>query len=204
MEQVVNELVNLSPAPDIIVLQCLDNSAFFVQNEDGTLTLPVKSRVDNKHHVLGQLKLANKEQVGNVMKLLKPFLTCIKEAKVKLLTCLPRYLHDPCCVDPGHMVDKDKSNQAADLTLLKKAVRSFIFAEKLKGVRVVDPTMLCITTEKSCWEDPVHLNKEQFAKLADGLAGMIAGVEEPAAEGEGGADKPDAKQICLLSSPLWS
>ena len=123
----------------------MDNSAFFVQNEDGTLTLPVKSRVDNKHHVLGQLKLANKEQVGNVMKLLKPFFTCIKEAKVKLLTCLPRYLHDPCCVDPGHM--------------LKKAVRLFIFAEKLKGVRVVDPTMLCITTEKSCWEDPVHLNQ---------------------------------------------
>ena len=52
----MNELVNLSPAPDIIVLQCLDNSAFFVQNEDGTLTLPVKSRVDNKHHVLGELK----------------------------------------------------------------------------------------------------------------------------------------------------
>ena len=40
VEQLVNELVNLSLAPDIIVLQCLDNSAFFVQNEDGTLTLP--------------------------------------------------------------------------------------------------------------------------------------------------------------------
>ena len=136
------------------------------------------------------------------MKLLKPVLTCIKEAKVMLFTCLLRYLHDPCCVDPGHMVDKDKSNQAADLTLLKKAVRSFIFAEKLKGVRVVDPTMLCITTKKSCWEDLVQLNKEQFAKLADGLAGMIAGVEEPAAEGEGGADKPDAKRIRLLSSTV--
>ena len=141
LEQLVNELVNISPAPDTIVLQCMDNSAFFVQNEDGTLTLPCKSRSDNKHHVLGELKLANREQDNNLMRLLKQVLTCIKGAKVMLLTCLPRYLHDSCCADPGHMVDKDKSNQASDLTQIKKAVRSFIFAEKLKDVRVVDPTI---------------------------------------------------------------
>ena len=72
VEQLVNELVNISPAPDTIVLQCMDNAAFFVQNEDGTLTLPCRSRSDNKHHVLGELKLANREQVNNLMRLLKP------------------------------------------------------------------------------------------------------------------------------------
>ena len=126
-------------------------------------------------------------------------LMCVKGAKVMLLTCLPRYLHNSCCADPGHMVDKDKSNQASDLTQIKKAVRSFIFAEKLKDVQVVDPTMLCTTAEPGSWEDPVHLNGKQFAKLADGLAGMIAGVEEVLADGEHGADKPDAKRIRLLS-----
>ena len=72
VEQLVNELVNISPAPDTIVFQCMDNSAFFVQNEDGTLTLLCRSRSDNKHHVLGELKLANREQVNNLMRLLKP------------------------------------------------------------------------------------------------------------------------------------
>ena len=85
--------------------------------------------------------MANREQDNNLMRLLKQVLTCIKAANVMLLTCLPRYLHDSCCADPGHMVDKDKSNQASDLTQIKKAVRPFIFAEKLKDVRVVDPTI---------------------------------------------------------------
>ena len=65
--------------------------------------------------------MANREQVNNIMKMLKLVLTCIKGAKVMLLTCLPRYLHDSCCGDPGHIVDKDKSNQTADLTLINRA-----------------------------------------------------------------------------------
>ena len=61
-------------------------------------------------------------------------------------------------------------------------------------------TMLCTTTEQSSWEDPVHLNGNQFAKLADGLAGMIAGVEEVVADGEHGADKPDAKRSAFCQA----
>ena len=200
VERLVQELVNLSPAPDTIVLQCMDNSAYFVLNEDGTLTMPTKSRADNKYHVVGELKLANREQTHNLIKMLRPVLSCITGTKVLLLTCLPRFLHMPCCEDPCHMVDGEKMNLAEDLRSMKKAIRSAVFAEKLKDVRVVDPTLLCSTDDPSCWEDPVHLAREQYVKMAEAIIGMIAGVDQVTTDGDRGSDIPDAKRVRLLSS----
>ena len=200
VEKLVQELVNLSPAPDTIVLQCMDNSAYFVLNEDGTLTMPSRSNVDNKYHVVGELKIASREQASNLIKMLRPVLTCITGAKVLLLTCLPRYLHKPCCDESGHMVDREKLNQAADLVTMKKAIRSAIFAEKLKDVRVVDPTALCSTDDPSCWEDPVHLARVQIEKLSEAISGMIAGVDQVATDGDRAGEIPDAKRVRLLSS----
>ena len=95
------------------------------------------------------------------------------------------------------MVDKEKSSITADLVAMKKTIRSYVFTEKLKDVRVVDPATFCNMSEQSCWEDAVHLTADQFGKIADGLTSLIAGVEEPPEER--GRDNPDAKRIRLLS-----
>ena len=200
MDELLNVLLSLSPAPDTIVLQCMDNLSFFVQNEDGTLTMPVKSRRDNKYHVVEVLKVANKEQTNNLMRLLKPLLTCIKGAKVLLLCCMPRFLHTPCCEEDSHMVEKEMSSITSDLVAMKKTIRSYVFTEKLKDVRVVDPATFCNMSEPSCWEDAVHFTADQYGKIADGLTSLIAGVEEPPEER--GRDNPDAKRIRLLSSTV--
>ena len=53
--------------------------------------MPTKSRADNKYHVVGELKLANREQSHNLIKMLRPVLSCITGTKVLLLTCLPKF-----------------------------------------------------------------------------------------------------------------
>ena len=89
------------------------------------------------------------------------------------------------------MVDKEKSSITSDLVAMKKTIRSYVFTEKLKDVRVVDPATFCNLSEPSCWEDAVHLTADQYGKIADGLTSLIAGVEEPPEER--GWDNPDAK-----------
>ena len=59
VELVVGELTSLDPPPDVVVLQCLDNSAYFCLNENGTLTLPERSLTDGRYHIREDLKIAS-------------------------------------------------------------------------------------------------------------------------------------------------
>ena len=97
----VQELLSLSPPADVIVLQCLDNSSYFSLNEDGSLTLPSKSLLDGKYHLSGELKIATKEQVANLLKVLLPILKAVPSAELILITCIPRYMYAKCCPVPG-------------------------------------------------------------------------------------------------------
>ena len=156
--------------------------------------------MDNKFHVEGELKVANREQVNNLMKLINPLLTCLPGAKVLLVSCLPRFMHSGCCASEGHMVDFDKAKLVADLVSMKKTIRSILFGAKLKNVRVVDPATICATDDPENWEDTVHLRWEQYVKLAAGLSGMLAGVKGAEETGEVANDTPDPKRVRLLSS----
>ena len=55
----VNTIACLDPQPDCLIIQALDNSAYYCLQEDGTLSLPVKSLMDRKYHVCGELRLAS-------------------------------------------------------------------------------------------------------------------------------------------------
>jgi len=87
--------------PDVVIVQVLDNSAYFSMSEEGTLSLPTVL-ADGKYHVQGELRLANKEQTLALLKLITPLLKAVPSAKVLLVTCLPRYIAQPCCGDTSH------------------------------------------------------------------------------------------------------
>ena len=202
---VVNTLCCLTPAPDVLLVQCLDNSVYFCKGEDGSLTLPVKSRDDNKYHVVGELRLASREQMVSILKLIKPILEAVSTAKVMLITCLPRYLHQPCCGTDGHLVDLDENKLLSELSTMKRAIRSFLFSEKLKNVSIIDPTSVGAVREKSSYRDAVHLTSQEYGKLAAKVEDTLAGVVDATpSEGEE-KDTPDAKRIRLISScvPTW-
>ena len=93
----IGTLSCLTPALDTVFIQCQDKNTYFCQNEDRALTLRDRSRFHNKFHVVGELRLANKEQTAHMLKLIKQLLVTVHGATVLLVTCQPRYLHQPCC-----------------------------------------------------------------------------------------------------------
>ena len=97
VEEQVNLLTSLNPAPDVLVVQAMDNLSYYCLQEDGTLTLPI--RLEDGYQVTGELRVATKEQNLNTLKILKPLLTALPTVKVILVTCLPRYTLEElgCC-----------------------------------------------------------------------------------------------------------
>ena len=67
------KLATLSVRPDCIILQLLDNNAYFCLQEDGTMAHPTRG-ADGLFHTQGVLKVASKDQTRALMKILLPVL----------------------------------------------------------------------------------------------------------------------------------
>ena len=165
MEGLVDTIGSLEPQPDCLIIQALDNSAFYCLQEDGTLSLPTRSPIDGKYHVIGELQVASEEQTKALLKLLLPLLRAVPSATVILVTCLPRYTKVPCCVDAAHTVGfgpgaADKIS--FDLGQMKKHVRAFVAKEKLGQVRIVDPVQLLAGISMEGHIDLVHPPQELY------------------------------------------
>jgi hypothetical protein len=159
VEELVKKIEDLSTIPDVVVIQALDNNAFFCLKEDGTMCHPTVLS-DRKHHVVGELKVANKDQTRGLLKLLVPVLKAFPNSKILIVSCLPRYTADRCCANTSHLVGMDdaaKRRILADLSSMRRGIRSFIFMEKLNLTYVIDPTEVCGATDAASFADPVHL-----------------------------------------------
>ena len=167
---VLRKLDELAAKPDIIVLQVLDNSSYFCLGEDGTLSHPTKLG-DNKHHVLGQLKVANKDQVKALMKLVTPLLKYKPEIEKVLVSCLPRYTSISCCENAAHNVGFREPGFAAtirsDLTAMKRQMRAFLFTERISNVSLLDPNLVLKGPDAAAYVDAVHLAEECYEELAE-------------------------------------
>ena len=155
--------------PDVIVIQILDNSAFFCLGEDGSLAHPAV-QADKRHHVVGELKVANKDQSKALFKLINPVLKFRPSIRKIVLSCLPRYTMHKCCNNTAHAdttTPQEVSRIMADLNVLKRALRSHIFVEKVQNTVILDPVTVCGNLTKEKFMDPVHLMPEVYAKLAD-------------------------------------
>ena len=147
----VNELNALRPRPDVIVLQCMDNNSFFCQGEDGSLTLPVKAISDRKYHVVGELRIASREQVNNLQ-----------------------------------------------YKMIKPPLRSLLFADKRAKVRKIDPVATCNVASGDHYVDSVHLNTEEYEKLANSVMGCLARHPGPLEDGSG-RGQPEPKRPKMAS-----
>ena len=196
VNHVVQELTSLSPPPDVIVLQCLDNSSFFSLNEDGSLTLPTKSLLDGKHHLVGELKIATREQVANLLRMLLPILKAVPSAEIILVSCIPRYMYSRCCPVHCELSPAEIAKLMADLVSYKKNLRSLIFLEKLGNVQIVDPLSVCCIDQPGSYADHVHLVGSEYEKLATAVLDSVAGAPTPTSGGP-----PEAKRPRMMSGP---
>jgi hypothetical protein len=197
---VTANLSGQSDQPDLVIIQVLDNNTFFVARDDGTLSLPRKG-VDKKFHVEGDLTVASKDQINLVLKSIKPLLTAAPTVPKVLVLPMPRYAHKKCCDRQGHVANMGPgllADLTAGLKSVKKSVRSFLFREKISGVRIFDPYSVVNFEDPESFADPVHLKTAGYAAIADGILESMAG----GAGGDSAADPPSAtenKRIRILS-----
>ena len=195
VKSVLEKLTALEPAPDCVIIQALENSAYFCLGEDGTMCLPTRSDVDNRYHVIGELRVATGEQTLALLRLMKPILSALPGSETYVISALPRYAHPdkPCCNAADHLVGRGPAlleRILVDLNSMKKNIRSFIYKEKLLRVKVVDPIPLCEATNPDSYADPVHLATAAYGSIAANLLKVMAGVDV------GGAELPSMESAC--------
>ena len=192
----VDTIAGLDPQPDCLIIQALDNSAYYCLHEDGTLSLPTRSYTDGKFHVEGELMVASEDQTKALLKLLLPLLKAVPGAQVILVTCLPRYINSPCCANTAHSVGRGpdfKEKLMSDLVQMKKHVRAFALKENLTQLRIVDPVQLLDGIDLDDHQDPVHPPEALYEKLANKLTDIMEG------SGHSAAKEPESKRIRLVS-----
>jgi len=181
----VLDRLNKLPHHDVVVLQGLDNSAYFCLGEDGTMSLPTKG-TDGRYHVEGVLRVANKDQTTALAKTLAPLLQACPDSIRIVVTCLPRYTVIPCCGDSDHLVGRGKEMEdrvIADLRAMKRNIRSALYGEKTGPVRLLDPADVAGWQVRANYTDPVHLRESWYADLA--VAVQNSATNNPPAQGEG-------------------
>jgi hypothetical protein len=200
----VRKLTELEYPPDLVVLQVLDNNSYFVAKEDGTLSLPVRGH-DGHYHIPGDLKTATKEQVVHIMKVARPLFEVLPTVTKVLILPIPRYCYPElkCCADRDHITNSGPALEAevkSGLNIVKKTVRSVLFKEKLKNIKLIDPyssvSGLCLNS----YADPVHLTQAGYECIANTVLSVLSGEEE----GDKEADPPSSsaegsKRIRILS-----
>ena len=203
VEEKVAYLTSLEPSPDVLIIQALDNSSYYCLNEDGTLTLPV--RLGGGYHVTGELRVATKDQSQNTLKLLKPLITALPNAKVILITCLPRYAQEGlgCYKAEGHMVRHSARSYAdicRDLAALNKTAKSYFLQEHLKNVWVFNPTTSCNLSQPDAFSDPVHLTPAGYENIAADAFDLATGAVEAKRKAASDTDEL-TKRVRLVSGP---
>jgi hypothetical protein len=159
--------------PSIVVLQVLDSTIYYSLSEEGQKEPMVKTNA--RYHAAGDLVLADKHSLSKILALCKPLLEAAGDSKVVVVGPLPRYVTGGCCEDSGHMPNRTKprflESLLADLAILNKSIKDFLFSEDFRGARAMDPWVgirdLPVST---LWgADPVHVKQEHFAPMVEGV-----------------------------------
>jgi hypothetical protein len=203
VQAAVKILEEMLVQPDSIVLEILDNNAFFCAMEDGSVVLPAHGK-DGKYHVTGDLKVATKQQTENLYKLAEPLLKWSPDTTKLLVLPMPRYVHPDlvCCKRDGHVTNKGPGlldEIKADLAGLKRTFRSTMFKNKIKNVRLVDPVPICNFAVPEIFADPVHLTGDGYGVLAAAIKKLVAGTEPDGKSADQSGSEESNKRIRTLS-----
>jgi hypothetical protein len=147
----------------------IDNNAFFVSKEDGTLTIPSRGQ-DGKYHVDCDLRVASKDQSASLMRILRPLLDAEPEIPKIVITLSPHYAFEQhrCCNNPEHCTNSGPDLIKAvksGLAVMKKTIRSIIFIEKVVGVRMLDPGFCFDVGDTGSYANSVHLTQDRYRDL---------------------------------------
>jgi hypothetical protein len=201
----------------IVIFYLYDNSVFFSAQDDGSRSLPIRSRIDNKYHVPGELGFADhnvlKTLVNNSINLLR----AAGENEKIILSPLPRYLI-PCCEDDQHLINMQDRNMyfrkmGEAIGSMKESLRDLIFGKKLRSFKVLSPLVILMDGDgdvpsadklKQLWDkDPVHLVQQEYQNLVSGLLDHIQEGTAARPPRTAGESKAAAARQALFKRKEW-
>ncbi len=100
----VQEALKQLKESDVVIIQCLDNTAYYTRTKEGG-DIPIR-KYDNKFHVEGDMVQATKERQRIMFNNLEPLLQLLGNRKVILTTPSPRYLYENCCERDDHATNR--------------------------------------------------------------------------------------------------
>ncbi len=174
VENVVRRLELDCKEGDIILIQWLENSCFYMFNsETGGMELPKRDDQDGIFHVTGRVTVSKDMQLENLLDRLDGLLAWSPDTLKVLLCPLVRYLTD-CCVT--HQRDEQTLNeegvrQLKELYQLRRALKSRIIQRKYKNILLIDP-LACLGATSSLEKaraimaDSFHLTGKARTDLA--------------------------------------
>jgi hypothetical protein len=187
----VQEALKQLKESDVVIIQCLDNTAYYSRTEEGG-DIPIR-KYDTKFHVEGDLVLATKERQRIMFNNLEPLLQLLGNRKVILTTPSPRYLYENCCERDDHATnrhDEDfEETMRASLREFRINFKSFLFARNMK-MKVLDPSPVLRKDDyegEPVWgKDPVHPLANGYRLLVDLYESEMTGLTTAGRKRAGG------------------
>ena len=155
----------------VVVFQLLDNSMYMARTEEGALIPCSKEGESSRYDVDGDLMLAPRELVKNMINMCTPILRAADGLPKLMLVPLPRYTKNSCCSDSDHGANTReagfKSQLLSDLDQLKKSIKDMCFTANIRNIRTVNLGNL-VESDPAHWgADPVHPNPDCYGKIAN-------------------------------------
>jgi hypothetical protein len=151
--------------PGTVLLQFLDNSVYYAKAPDGSW-LPPTADASGKYHMLGEIRVASRDTQLDHFRALSPVFNMLEQRKTLMITPLPRYISSSCCTDSSHGTNRTgpeyKKKMMADLDLMKRNLKDFIFKEGNRNMKLFDPNVdlrgleeddICSSSTGGVWED---------------------------------------------------
>jgi hypothetical protein len=177
-----------------VVLQLFDNSVYLDSKPGGEKVLPRKDR-SGTFHIEGNLTIADKPTVKNLVHQLTPLLRELGESRKIFLTPLARYWVGPCCNDPAHHINYRSPGYLPALGdavhALWDNIRDSLYTKRMQNFRVLCPNKMVGVGQRSqepsdeevartaaMWgSNPVHPSAAAYRCMAENLEKDVLNIE---------------------------
>jgi hypothetical protein len=179
--------------PAVVILQLLDNSAFFSKTEDGSRQMPRQDPA-GRFHLEGELRVCASDVQEDQFRALKPIFDVLGRKKCILVAPIPRYVVAGCCGSSGHVTNRLEPYYLEDMQMqldgYRRHLKEHLFIAGRKNIRLYDPShdLRRFTTEQTWDEDPIHPTKEVLSKMADSLVAMVDNLVTSESERSGAVE----------------
>jgi hypothetical protein len=185
--EIQTKLKNYGAGPgDILLIDPLSNSLLCSSDPEGNLVAPVKQ--NNGWHIVGKLNVRPRPYLKIVLQALKKITDAFPDAKLIILSPMPRYVGTKCCDAADHVTNFADPNYADDISAALERVDEILTAwlqaqpntsllvDYRSGTDEPEVSLHDLTVDGvPVWgvDDPVHATPQLYWKLAGAVGAAL-------------------------------